>query len=304
MKNTIIAIAFLIIITTLTVAINPQMHKPVSIGGSQIAVSNRDIVQNKDIKVANQDSLKNIEKTTVKPVKQIKNSNNISTKTIEADKNMEKLLKAQAQEDAKAKTQTYQAPSTKEAKKTSVATTKTVKKTAQQPKKTTQVSKTPAETTQKPVEKPQTSKISEAKIKKQVEQILTEYEETILWNKWHAKVANTVAENLPQSFSHIVPLGSIYRYDFIVNSNGQISNIKVRLTRGYVNANTNQGAAMIHNSIRSLNRSSILAFPKGTQRTSVTVSSGIQRTETSQPINENAFNDAETIIRQIYQNVN
>ena len=39
-------------------------------------------------------------------MEKIKNINNISSTAIEADKNMEKLLKAQAEEDAKAKKET------------------------------------------------------------------------------------------------------------------------------------------------------------------------------------------------------
>ncbi len=308
MRNFLFIIAFLIVLTTVIIGTNPQLHKPLAIGGAQIAVSNKDIIQNSDIKVSNQDSIKNTEKVSVKTTKQIKNINNISTTAIEADKNMEKLLKAQAEEDAKAKKETFKIVPTKESHKTATKiSTKPAKQVTTQNSKTSKTVTTTKPQT-KPAQQPAVQKnvqeINEQEVKKQVQKILTEYEETILWNQWRAKVANRVADNLDPYFAHIIPLGTIYRYDFNVNNKGQVSNIRVRVTKGYINANTNQGAVMIQNSIKSLNGNSILAFPNGTQRSSVTVSSGIERTQTSQPINENAFNDAETIIKQIYQNAN
>lgn len=311
MLKSLTAILSVLIITIVIITTNPQLHKPLAIGGSEIAIGNKNVIQNQDIKVTNQKTTSNDNKINVKNIEKTKNIDNLTTKAVEADKNLEKLLKVQAQEDAKAKAQSYTPPKVQqEVKKTTTTTKPAIKKTTtakttatvQQPKTVTSNKKTTsnkAQTTTNTSKPTQT--VTEEEVKKQLEKVLTEYEETILWNRWRANVANTVAEKLNPYFTQIIPLGTIYRYDFDVNNKGQISNIKVRLTKGYVNTYSNQGAAMINDAIKSLNGNAILAFPKGTNRTSVTVSSGIERTENSRPIDESAFNDAETILKQMYQ---
>ena len=304
MHKCLIAILSILIVTIVIVTTNPQLHKPLAIGGSKIAITDEKVIQNKDVTLSNQDKTSSSGNININNSENVKNTENVSTRTIDADKNLEKLLKAQAQEDAKQTKKVSLTPTKNTtAKKTVKTTNKSTQKTAVAPaKKTTTTKQTskvqPVQTTQKAQ---QTPKVTEQEVKKQLQKVLTEYEETILWNRWRANVANTVAEKLNPSFSQIIPLGTIYRYDFDVNNKRQISNIRVRLTKGYINATTNQGAVMLRNAITSLNNSSVLAFPGGTNRTSVTVSSGVERTETSRPINESAFDDAEKIIKQIYQ---
>ena len=61
MKNFLFIIAFLIVLTTVIVGSNPQMHKPMNIGGAKLEVQDNSNIKNTDLKVENKDSI--IDKT-------------------------------------------------------------------------------------------------------------------------------------------------------------------------------------------------------------------------------------------------
>ena len=111
-----------------------------------------------------------------------------------------------------------------------------------------------------------------------------------------------MASKLDKQFTAVAPPGTIYTYSFNVDKNRRITNVTVKISKGYVNTSTQQGVNMIKYAINSLNLSSILTFPSGTQRTSVKVESGIERTANqSNSLNANSFNDVETITKQKYE---
>ena len=139
----------------------------------------------------------------------------------------------------------------------------------------------------------------EAKKKAEEQKKLVEYQENILWNQWRANVCNNVASRLNQLFTSIAPVGTIYTYSFDVDNKRRITNISVKISKGYVNETTQQGVAMIYNAIQSLNLSCALTFPSGSQRTTVKVSSGIEITSAqSKNIDANSFNDVEKVTKQ------
>ena len=94
----------------------------------------------------------------------------------------------------------------------------------------------------------------------------------------------------------------IYSYSFDVDNKRRISNISVRISRGYSNSTTQLGLYMIQDAIQSLNLSTMLDFPNGSQRTTVRVSSGIETTAGSpSSLNANSVNDVEGIRKQRYE---
>lgn len=177
---------------------------------------------------------------------------------------------------------------------TKVTTKPVIQKRGEQPKSTT-VKKDVEKTAITPKNIEKTNPTSPNK------KVLTEYEETIVWNQWRANVSNAVAESVNSNFSSIVPQGTVYSYSFNVNNKKQISAIKTILSRGYNNPSTSQGRLMIEQAIRSLNGNNILTFPDGTQRTIVNVAGAIERSQTSSSVNANQFNDTETIKKQKYE---
>ena len=195
----------------------------------------------------------------------------------------------------------YDAPAQPAKKSTPASKTTQVKK---QPTKTVQpvtasTTKT-ATTATKPQTTVKTSFSTQAK-KQQQQKKLTSYEENILWNQWRADVCNKIGGNIAPKISKIAEFGSVYSFSFTVNNNRQISNISVKLRRGFENANSSQVIKLLENEIRTLNGNSILQFPEGTERTTVDVTSGITMTQKSKALDASDFNDTETVTKYKYE---
>ena len=109
-------------------------------------------------------------------------------------------------------------------------------------------------------------------------------------------------KKLDKQFTSVAPVGTIYTYSFDVDDKRRITNVVVRISRGYVNSTTQQGVFMIKQAIQSLNLSTILTYPSGSERTTVKVLSAIERTSSySTSLDAKQFNDVETITKQKYQ---
>ena len=365
MKNFLFIIAFLIVLTTVIVGSNPQMHKPMNIGGAKLEVQDNSNIKNTDLKVENKDSIIDKTPVAVKPVDAIKPVENIETKNVDINDKWEQLLRIQeqeeqariqaeqkrqaqlqkqkeeyarklaqqkAQEDAKRKAEEQaqklaEQKVQQEAKKKADEEAKRLaeqkrlqeeqaKKLAQQ--KAQEEAKKKAEALAKKQAEEQASKLAEqkaaeearkkaeaealAKKKSEEQKKLVEYQENILWNQWRANVCNNVAKKLDKQFAYVAPAGTVYTYSFDVDNQRRITNINVKISRGYINSTTQQGIFMIKQAIQSMNLSSFLTYPPGSQRTTVKVSSGIERTSAqSTTINANSFNDVETITKQKYE---
>ena len=344
MKNFLFVIAFLVVLTSIIVCINPQMHKPMNIGGAELVVQNDSNMKNTELKVENKDSIIDKTPVAVKPEDAIKPVENIETKNVDINDKWEQLVKIQEQEElerqkalalaqqqkAKQAKKLTQQKAQEEVKKKADEEAKRLaeqkrlqeeqaKKLAQQ--KAQEEAKKKAEALAKKQAEEQAKKLAqqkaqeEARKKAEVEALakkkaeeqkkLVEYQENILWNQWRANVCNNVASRLNQQFTSIAPVGTIYTYSFDVDNKRRITNISVKISKGYVNATTQQGVTMIYNAIQSLNLSSSLTFPSGSQRTTVKVSSGIERTSAqSKNIDAYSFNDVEKVTKQKYQGGN
>ena len=335
MKNFLFIIAFLIVLTTVIVGSNPQMHKPMNIGGAKLEVQDYSSIKNTDLKVENKDSIIDKTPVAVKPVDAVKPVENIETKNVDINDKWEQLLKIQeqeeqariqaeqkrqaqlqkqkeeyarklaqqkAQEDAKRKAE-EQAQKLAEQKAQQEAKKKAdeeAKRLAEQKRLLEEQARKLAE--QKAAEEARKKAEAEAKKKAEEQKKLVEYQENILWNQWRANVCNNVAKKLDKQFAYIAPAGTVYTYSFDVDNQRRITNINVKISRGYINSTTQQGVFMIKQAIQSMNLSSFLTYPPGSQRTTVKVSSGIERTSAqSTTINANSFNDVETITKQKYE---
>lgn len=108
---------------------------------------------------------------------------------------------------------------------------------------------------------------------------ITTSEENIAWNKWRANLANHIVMSLEaQGAAKYIPVGTQYIYTFRVSGKGEITNISVGTLIGANNSVTQQGAAIIKDTIQSFNYDPILRFPIGSQRNSVNVLSGMRLT--------------------------
>ena len=343
-KLTIISIIFLISVTIFIAVTKPQMHKQIVFGYGSINITNTktesEPVKTEIKTVQPETSAKEV--TTEQTDNNTNNFfNNLKLKVIEsfttkeielkqteekaeaekAQKQAQELAKKQAQEKAeaeKAQKQAQelakkQAQEKAEAEKAQKQAQELAKKQAQELAKKQAQEKAEAEKAQKQAQelaKKQAQELAKKQAqelaKKQAEEQkkLVEYQETIIWNQWRANVCNKVTQNLDKKFASVIPQGTIYTYSFNVDKNRRITNVSVKISRGYINSTTNQGIYMIQQAINSLNLSSVLNFPSGTQRTSVTVESGIERSaeiNTSTQLDASDFNDTETITKQKYK---
>ena len=326
MKNFLFIIAFLIVLTSVIIGINPQMHKAIIIGGANMTFTNQDIVKSDtNIKVSNKDAIIDKNKTKIQTTEPIKNVQNLSATNIQADNNMEKLIKLQQaeeqakklaeqkarQEQARLAQQKAQAESKKKAE--ALAKKKAqeeAKKLAQQKAQTDAKKKADAEALAKKKAQEEAKKLAEQKAaeelaKKQAEEQkkLITYNENVLWNQWRANVSNKIVYNLDKNFTSIAPPGTVYSYSFNVNNKRQVSNISVRISKGYINPTTQQGIFMIRRAIESLNLSNVLSLPASSQRTNVTVSAAIKIVAdgTFGTLDASMFNDVEVIKKQRYE---
>ncbi len=321
----IIAVIILISATMFITITKPQMHKRIVFGGANIQVAETktetEAIETKVTPVQTETVKKEVE---VQKVDNTDFQNELRLKALEAlaDKEaelklaQEKAANAEKRAEADAKKLKQQQEAEEKARKQAE---KQAKKEAEElAKKQSQLEKE-QEAAQKQAEKKakkaaeeqakkaaaeKAKKAAEEQAKKQAEEQkkLVEYQETILWNQWRATVCNKVASKLDKQFTAVAPPGTIYTYSFNVDKNRRITNVTVKISKGYVNTSTQQGVNMIKYAINSLNLSSILTFPSGTQRTSVKVESGIERTANqSNSLNANSFNDVETITKQKYE---
>lgn len=326
----IIAIIILISATMFITVTKPPMHKRIVFGGANIQVA-----ESKTKTVAVETKVTPVQTETVKQeveVQKVDNTdfqNELRLKALEALANKEAELKLAQEKAANAEKQAaadikklkQQQEAEEKARKQAEKQAKKeaeelAKKQAQLEKEQEAARKQAEEKAKKAAEeqakKAAAEKAAAEKAKKEAEEQakkaaeeqkkLVEYQETILWNQWRATVCNKVASNLDKQFTAVAPPGTIYTYSFNVDKNRRITNVTVKISKGYVNASTQQGINMIKYAINSLNLSSILTFPSGTQRTSVKVESGIERTANqSNSLNANSFNDVETITKQKYE---
>lgn len=94
---------------------------------------------------------------------------------------------------------------------------------------------------------------------------MTEQEEIIAWNKWRANFQNTVMRN---SNNIAAPLGTVFMYSCIVDKYGNISNINTWSTNP---SYTPAAKSSVKPAIVEMQRTSALDFPRGTRRTSTIV---------------------------------
>ncbi len=338
-KNLVMFFIAILLVTIIVVLLNPQAGKNLNISSaSNNIITVQSNIQSKDVVVDNKQttSQKQIAAANVNTIQQVDTSvNTVDTvqgsapnNTISREEYMQNIKerakekyarflerKAQQEQEKAAREaeldrQMQQAVSAQQT--TSAAYTPQIEiydapaqpaKKSTPALKTTQVKKQPTKTlttATKPQTTVKTSFSTQAK-KPQQQKKLTSYEENILWNQWRADVCNKIGGNIAPKISKIAGFGSVYSFSFTVNNNRQISNISVKLRRGFKNANSSQVITLLENEIRTLNGNSILQFPEGTERTTVDVTSGIAMTQKSKALDASDFNDTETVTKYKYE---
>lgn len=134
------------------------------------------------------------------------------------------------------------------------------------------------------------------KIDEQIQkQELQESKETQLeWNVWHSKVLNklmTLAKNSPDN----QPLGTINYIEFDVDTNQNITNIKIYTEPEMYSQSSRKYFAEF---VRSLNGDDVLKFPKDSQRKITHFKAALKKADKTEYSRPEDFADVETIKKQ------
>ena len=133
------------------------------------------------------------------------------------------------------------------------------------------------------------SQQTQQKTKENTNNILTEQEEFIAWNKWHSDLQNKLMNDIKLP---ILPEGTIFKFSFVVDKFGKITNIQTNSTNSQYTPFAIEFIAPV---IRSYQGTSILNFPEGSNRTKTTFNGGFKISQTSKFSSPNDYNDTEKV---------
>lgn len=276
MMRWFILVIFVSVLTGLICLFNPAMHKSIVITDTGMRVVDEPVTTQNNVQV------QHIEQQTPQPAVKVQQ------KTV-------KTVPRSSKATVETVTKTVQPKH-----KTTKPVQKTVKPVQQKtvapkpkPKTTVkQVSKTPAKTT-KPAAAPQ--------------KVLTQQEETILWNKWHSNLQNRIISDTTARLKKLDSAtkqsinGTLYiMYSFTVSKNGSISNISVKTNLS--NEAAQQVKFIVTNLISGYRGTSLLVFPKGTTRTMEqhkgAISTVIKNAQSTTYSNTNDYNRYNETVRR------
>lgn len=120
--------------------------------------------------------------------------------------------------------------------------------------------------------------------------VLTEYEETIVWNKWRSDLQNQIMKDTKIA----APLGTGFRFSFTVDKFGNMSNVNVWSTNPVY---TDLANRVIKPVLVSYQKKSILNFPEGTKRIITNVNGGFVISRTTEYSTPSDYSDYETVKR-------
>ena len=297
MKQLIVLISILVILTSVIVVVNPKIHKQMQFTVTDFGIEGvnkevNSVVKEQNINLKNYDVAKTTQNVNVQ---QIQAATNVQPMRVEQKPIVQKQpAKVTPVNNAKNVTTHVTPIQTTTVSKPITTINKNIK--AEQPAKVTPQKVIPV---QKPVQTTQ-APTSQAVVKPQPKPVQTQIQtaaqkaaqETIAWNTWRANVHNNIVSrvNLP-----IVPSGTVFKYSFTVTKDGTISGVKTSSTTPQYTAYAIQYIAPV---IRNSNHASFLRFPNGTERQSVTVEYKFATTNgAGTRASANNFNDTEIIRR-------
>lgn len=255
MLRWIVLVLFVSVLTGWICLFKPVLHKSIVVTNAGMKVVEEPPVEtpnNVQLRPIEQQTSQSAVKVQQKPVKtvpqQSKTPVKTVTKTVQPKQNTTKSTPKKVTQPAKKTVKPVQQKAVKAAQqKTVVPKTKT---TAPQTSKTTAKTTKSVNTQQK---------------------VLTQQEETILWNKWHSSLQNRIISDTTARLKKLDSTtkqainGTLYiMYSFTVSKNGSISNISVKTNIS--NEASQQVKSIVTSLISGYRGSSLLAFPKGTIR--------------------------------------
>lgn len=324
MSNGLKLAIIIFLLTLVVVVINPKTHKGIEISSSSNVVFKKDdsYINNQDLKISNSDNFKNSQSHKFNNVDGIKNTDTKFKNIDNIDSKSEVTVTDQDVID-------YEKNLIKEYRRRKELASKSVKVTnndsinENQPqivldpnyKKNNEVvtkpsfenvNKTPTIDDNKnivlsdeTIEKKVPNRDSTPKQKKRKSREV--YEATIVWNKWksdfHNKIHNDIAYLIPDN----MPLGALYKYSFVIDKNGNVSDVNVKVLFPGVSLDGNgdkalqEGTVAFKKAIYNCGKRHFKGFPEGSQRESVKLELAVQMGFVNVYTNPGDFNDLERV---------
>lgn len=130
---------------------------------------------------------------------------------------------------------------------------------------------------------------------------LTKYEETIVWNKWKSDLHNNIHNDISYLIPDNMPLGALYKYSFVIDKNGNVSDINIKIIFPGISLDGNgdkalkAGTLAFEKAIRNCGKRHFKGFPKGSQRDSVKLELVVQMGFVNVYTKPGDFNDLEKV---------
>jgi len=317
-------IAIIVFILTIVVVINnPKVHKEVSFNSSSnvALINNEGSVQDKEIKLSNKDSFKDTQTHQLSNIDRFKTSNtNINNiDNLNNKDNLSAQNKDMLDYESRLMAEYRRRNSLPEQKFTYKNELKIYNSNQPQivldpnyktdnieisepfvEKEILAQNSDDTNYNKKHSQKKSNSKKYKKKNKYKKVKTKTPYEETIIWNKWksdfHNKIHNDIAYMLPDD----MPLGAFYKYSFVIDKYGNISNIDVKiLFSGLAFDDSNrealkEGLQVFRKAIKN-SKEHFEGFPEGSQRQSVKLELAVQMGFVNVYTNPGDFNDMEKV---------
>lgn len=292
-----ITILLIVFITTITALFAPKMPKQIIITeGNYIFVEEN---SNAPLPVKTTEINTNSAPITVNNSSNIKPVQNITTSNVNINNTPIKTTNI----PAKVKTQTVSKTTPVKVNTKSVTQTTSVKQQVNTAQKSMVSQNNKAEENwrkQQAQKKAAQEKEQQAKAAQQAKEqaqqnsnytaqrVLTEHEETIVWNKWRSDLQNKVMKDTNIG----APRGTGFRFSFTVDKYGNMSNIKVWSTNPVY---TDLAVRVIKPVLQSYQHQPILKFPTGTKRTITNVTGGFVMSDYTQYSKPSDYSDVEKV---------
>lgn len=262
-----IIVIFLLVSTLCICAIKPEMHKSVLVYNSDYKLVTENDVQ---VEAEQIPIMEVIVQPQVQTVKQ-------NVETVTQPKTLKTVKNAVQKPQNHASNQILQSEIKNTVKSTS------------EPVKTEQNIKPYTKTVikQEQNQEPKTVQTNTIKTPK----VLTQQEEEIAWNVWRSNLQNKIMQDVKMP---ILPNGIIFRFSFLVDKYGKISNI---YTSSDNSAFTPYAVQYIAPVIRSYQGKSILNFPEGSSRITTEFKGGWKISSNERLSTPQDYNDYEKVIK-------
>lgn len=226
----------------------------------------------------------NTSNITTTPIK-TSNTSNITTKPVKTTKSTVANKPATVKTQAVTKTNSVQ----QQVKTAPVSTSVTSQSNKEEQWRNQQAQKKAAqEKEQKAKEAQQAKELAKQNSNYTAQRVLTEHEETIVWNKWRSDLQNKVMKDT----NIAAPRGTGFRFSFTVDKYGNMSNLNVWSTNPVY---TDLAVLVIKPVLQSYQHQPILKFPTGTKRTITNVTGGFVMSNYTQYSKPSDYSDVEKV---------